>query len=84
MQAGEPQHVAWAYDRPDGGRGFGFTGYHRHDNLCDKSFRSVLANGAAWVTGLEIPETGVGTRPQGADQLATPIGEAKTAIASGK
>ncbi|RMG38982.1 MAG: DUF1080 domain-containing protein, partial [Planctomycetota bacterium] len=28
----EPQHVAWAYQRPDGGRGFGFTGGHVHWN----------------------------------------------------
>ncbi|MEK7707855.1 MAG: ThuA domain-containing protein, partial [Verrucomicrobiota bacterium] len=26
VKRGEPQHVAWAATRPDGGRGFGFTG----------------------------------------------------------
>ncbi len=54
-----PQHVAWAYDRPDGGRGFGFTGLHRHENLENDSFRTVLLNAVAWVAGLEIPEDGV-------------------------
>jgi len=29
---GMPEHVAWAYERPDGGRGFGFTGGHWHWN----------------------------------------------------
>ena len=27
---GESQHVAWAYERAQGGRGFGFTGGHNH------------------------------------------------------
>ena len=30
---GESQHVAWAYERSGGGRGFGFTGGHVHMNL---------------------------------------------------
>ena len=29
---GQPQMVAWAYDRPDGGRSFGFSGLHFHAN----------------------------------------------------
>src|SRR5205085_2333802 len=28
----EPQHTAWARERADGGRGFGFTGGHYHWN----------------------------------------------------
>lgn len=59
VQAGEPQHLAWAYERPDGGRGFGFTGYHMISNLAEDSFRTTLLNGAAWVAGLEIPANGV-------------------------
>ena len=27
---GESQHVGWAFERPNGGRGFGFTGGHFH------------------------------------------------------
>src|SRR6185369_9360552 len=30
VAAKKPQHVAWAVQRPDGGRGFGFTGGHFH------------------------------------------------------
>ena len=36
---GLPQHVAWAFDRPDGGRGFGFTGLHNHLNWRNPNFR---------------------------------------------
>jgi hypothetical protein len=35
---GEPEHVMWAYERPDGGRGFGFTGAHYHKNWGDENF----------------------------------------------
>ena len=30
VRKGEPQVLMWAYDRPGGGRGFGFTGGHFH------------------------------------------------------
>ena len=59
VEAGEPQHLAWAYERPGGGRGFGFTGFHNFVNMTNDSFRTTLLNGAAWVAGLEIPTGGV-------------------------
>ena len=59
VQAKEPQHLAWADERPAGGHGFGFTGFHVFDNLGNDNFRTVLLNGVAWVSGLEIPEQGV-------------------------
>ncbi|MBY0232004.1 MAG: ThuA domain-containing protein, partial [Gemmataceae bacterium] len=55
VKAGKATVVAWAYDRPEGGRGFGFTGMHKHDNWGDEGFRTLLANAAAWVSGLEVP-----------------------------
>jgi hypothetical protein len=59
VKAGKRQHLAWAYVRPDGGRGFGFTGYHNYSNLTNDSFRTLLLNGAAWVAKLEVPPSGV-------------------------
>ena len=47
--------MAWAYVRPDGGRGFGFTGYHTYDNLKNDSFRTLLLNAVAWTAKLEVP-----------------------------
>lgn len=59
VTAGEPQHLAWAYDRPGGGRGFGFTGFHNFSNLTNDSFRTTLLNGVAWVSKLEVAADGV-------------------------
>jgi hypothetical protein len=59
VAGGKPQHVAWAYVRPDGGRGFGFTGYHFFDNLRNDSFRTLLLNAVAWTAKLEVPPGGV-------------------------
>tara|TARA_R110002096_G_scaffold27577_16_gene84225 strand:- start:1368 stop:2363 length:996 start_codon:yes stop_codon:yes gene_type:complete len=62
VAAGDPQHVAWAYQRgPDynDGRGFGFTGLHYHSNWTDDSFRKTVLNGVAWTARLEIPDNGV-------------------------
>lgn len=59
---GEPQHVAWTYERGDDyqkGRGFGFTGLHYHWNWEDDSFRKTVLNGVAWSARLEIPENGI-------------------------
>ena len=69
VQAGEPQHLAWAYDRPDGGRGCGFTGYHSFANLGNDEFRTVLLNGVAWVAKLDIPSDGVPSAPLSQEQL---------------
>ncbi|MDA7994418.1 MAG: ThuA domain-containing protein, partial [Pirellulales bacterium] len=41
VAAGEKQVVAWAYKRPSGGRGFGFTGAHNHVSWLDENFRKV-------------------------------------------
>ncbi len=84
VSAGEPQHMAWAYDRPDGGRGFGFTGLHDHYNLGEDSFRTVLLNAVAWISKLEIPDEGVPSESLDKQQLAELITEAKAAIAAGR
>ena len=56
---GERHAVAWAYERPGGGRGFGFTGAHHHHNYRDNNFRKTVLNGVAWVAHLEVPPGGV-------------------------
>jgi type 1 glutamine amidotransferase len=71
VKAGKPQHVAWAYVRPDGGRGFGFTGYHNYNNLQNDSFRTLLLNAAAWTAGLRIPSDGIQTKTPTKDDMET-------------
>ena len=56
---GESQHVGWAYERPEGGRGFGFTGGHNHDSWQDDNYRKVMLNAILWTAGMEVPKKGV-------------------------
>lgn len=56
---GESQHVGWAYERPEGGRGFGFTGGHNHDSWQDDNYRKIMLNAILWTAGMEVPKKGV-------------------------
>jgi hypothetical protein len=77
---GKAQVMAWAYERPEGGRGFGFTGLHKHANLADDNFRTVLLNGVAWVTKLDVPENGVPSKTLTRDELEQLIDDGKLAV----
>ncbi len=66
---GVPEVVAWARVRPDGGRGFGFTGGHYHWNFANDSFRTVVLNGIAWTAKLEIPAGGVPSKKPTIEEL---------------
>lgn len=61
VESGQPQHVAWAYQRPGGGRGFGFTGAHNHASWQDDNFRRVVLNAILWTAGVEVPKDGCPT-----------------------
>jgi outer membrane protein assembly factor BamB len=54
--------VGWAYERPQGGRGFGFTGGHFHWNWGDDDFRKLVLNALVWVSGGDVPAGGVPSR----------------------
>ena len=56
---GESQHVAWAYERPGGARGFGFTGGHVHMNWQHDDNRKLMLNAILWTANVEIPKDGV-------------------------
>ncbi len=66
---GMPEHTAWAYQRPDGGRGFGFTGAHYHWNWGCDGFRTVVLNGIVWTAGLEVPAGGVPSKTPSFEEL---------------
>jgi hypothetical protein len=59
VKRGEPQIVAWACERPDGGRGFGFTGGHYHRNWGNGDFRKLVLNAILWTAKGEVPAAGV-------------------------
>ncbi len=56
---GRAEAMMWAVQRPDGGRGFGFTGGHFHDNWGNENFRKVVLNALLWISQVEVPENGV-------------------------
>ncbi|MEE2936749.1 MAG: ThuA domain-containing protein, partial [Planctomycetota bacterium] len=58
VAAGEPQTLAWAYERSDGGRSFGFTGGHYHWNWGNKDQLRVMTNAIRWTAGDEITPEG--------------------------
>lgn len=51
--------VAWAYERRNGGRSFGFTGGHYLDSLKNPNLRQLLVNAIAWTARIEVPSTGI-------------------------
>jgi type 1 glutamine amidotransferase len=56
---GRAESMMWAIERPDGGRGFGFTGGHFHDNWGNDEFRKVVLNACLWLAKVEVPADGV-------------------------
>lgn len=55
---GDKQVVAWAFERPGGGRSFGFTGGHFHWNWGNDNVRRLVTNAILWTTGKEIINSG--------------------------
>ncbi|MGM0505831.1 MAG: ThuA domain-containing protein [Bacteroidota bacterium] len=63
LEREEPQHLAWAFERPGGGRGFGFTGGHYHWNWGVDHVRRLVANAILWSAEADVPEDGVTIEP---------------------
>jgi type 1 glutamine amidotransferase len=55
---GREEILAWAFDRSNGGRSFGFTGAHFHKNWGDENFRRLVVNAILWTAKVEVPEGG--------------------------
>ena len=69
VQRGEPQHMAWACEREDGGRGFGFTGAHYHKNWGNDDFRKLVLNAILWTAKMDVPADGVASQVSEEDLL---------------
>jgi putative heme-binding domain-containing protein len=78
VKNGESQHVAWAYQRPDGkGRGFGFTGAHNHESWQNDMFRKVVLNAILWTAHVEVPENGVASETPSEEELKQNLDDKK-------
>ena len=51
--------VAWAWERPEGGRSFGFTGMHYHENWKWLEYRRLVVQGILWTLNEPIPSAGL-------------------------
>jgi type 1 glutamine amidotransferase len=61
--------VSWAWKRPDGGRSFGFTGLHFHQNWNRETYRRLMTQGVLWTAGVAIPKSGVDVKIDKSDLL---------------
>jgi hypothetical protein len=55
---GADERVGWTWERADGGRSFGFTGLHFHENWSKTFYRRAVTNGVLWTLKVEIPKEG--------------------------
>lgn len=60
--AGRVETMMWVRERPEGGRGFGFTGGHTHAHWGDDNQRKVVLNAILWVAKAEVPKNGVASK----------------------
>jgi len=67
---GSREVLAWAYERPTGGRGFGCTGAHFHKNWENDDFRKLMLNALVWTAGLDVPADGVSSAVSAEDLAA--------------
>ena len=56
---GEEETMMWCIERPDGGRGVGFTGGHFHANWANDEFRKIALNAMLWICKMDVPANGV-------------------------
>lgn len=54
--------VAWATERPDGGRGMGIVMPHFYKSWRVDDLRKCILNGIVWTARLEVPASGVETQ----------------------
>ncbi|MBI2949274.1 MAG: ThuA domain-containing protein [Verrucomicrobia bacterium] len=51
--------ACWSWERPDGGRSFGFVAIHFHSNWQRTEYRRLVVQGILWTLGRSVPKTGV-------------------------
>ena len=84
VKAGRPQHTAWVAERPNGGRGFGFTGGHFHKGWANDDQRKLVLNAILWTAKADVPAGGVESKLTAEDLEANldPKGQPKPKAAA--
>ena len=67
--AGRNEVIAWAYERPNGGRSIGFTGCDLHAGWGVESQRRFMVNAILWTAKLPVPAAGAPVPACGEEQL---------------
>jgi hypothetical protein len=78
-RTGMAEAVGWVYERPNGGRGFGFTGMHEHWNWAQDSFRKTVLNALVWMAKAEVPKDGVPSKTPTMEDLEADLGKPRPA-----
>ena len=68
----ENHTVGWAWERPDGGRSFGFSGLHFHENWKLEPYQRMLAQSVRWVLKRAIPKSEVRVNLDATDFVPPP------------
>ncbi len=79
LERKEPQHLAWATERADGGRAFSFTGGHWHWNWGHPMQRTLVLNAIAWAAKADVPAGGIQTPRVTIEELEANSEETPTA-----
>jgi hypothetical protein len=56
---GREEVLMWCVERPDGGRGLGFTGGHSHLAWGNDHYRKLVLNALLWLAKVKVPKDGV-------------------------
>ena len=56
---GADHTVGWAWERPDGGRSFGFSGLHFHENWRHAQYQRMITQAILWSLKRQIPDGGI-------------------------
>jgi len=56
--SGTDNVMAWAFERPDGGRSFVMSGCHTHQDWSSESLRRFVVNGLLWSARIAVPPGG--------------------------
>jgi len=51
----QDEMVSWAWERPDGGRSFGFSGLHFHANWENENYQRLVGQAVLWTMNVKPP-----------------------------